>query len=118
MKEGSMESELEPQPQESGSLGPPRRKPPTAVGTMELPPPRPPRGRYPARLLLVRRIALGVLAVVLLTVGGALLWPLGWRAVAGVTLVAVGQYVVRRAIARRERHMPVRAPRHGGESMS
>jgi hypothetical protein len=111
-----MESEFEPQPQESGSLGPPRRKPPTAVGTMELPPPKPPRGRYPEGRSLLRRIALAVLAAVLLGAGLAVLWPLGWRVVAGVALVALGRRVIRRALARSGRHMFVSSPRTRGES--
>lgn len=108
-----MDSEFEPQPQESGAFEPPRRKPPTAVGTMELPPPRPRRGDRFRRLPLLLRIALGVFAALLVTAGGVLLWPLGWRALAGVALVGAGQYVVRRLVARRASSVEMHAPRFG-----
>ena len=52
--------EWTPQPQESGSLGPPRRLPPTAVGIATPPPPRRRDGGHYSRRSRLRRVARAV----------------------------------------------------------
>jgi len=109
--------ELEPQPdrqpetQPAGALEPPRRRPPTAVGTGKLPPRRPPEDDgepYPEGPGGLRRAALRLLAAYALTAAALLLWPLGWRAYAGAGALVLAQAAWRRAAARRQRHAPTR----------
>jgi hypothetical protein len=97
-----MDSAFEPVPQESGALGPPRRVPPTAVGTMELPPRPPRRPAYPSGPSRVRRVALRLLAVLLASTGIAALWPPGWRAALGAAALTLAVHVAHRAGS--ERH--------------
>jgi hypothetical protein len=92
-----MESPFEPQPQESGALGPPRRVPPVAVGTMELPPRRPRRPVYPSGPSHIRTVALRLLALLFASGGIAALWPLGWRAALGAVALALAAHVAHRA---------------------
>ena len=92
-----------PQPQVAGHLAEPPRRPPTAVGTGELPPepplpppapksgaPDPGPGRY--RMPRMRRVALLMLALLLGTAGvGAAALPIdGPTAMAGRAFVSVG----------------------------
>jgi hypothetical protein len=113
--------EWQPEPQPAGALEPPRRRPPTAVGTGKLPPRRPPEepdGRepmpeddgepYPEGPGGLRRAALRLLAAYALTAAALLLWPLGWRAYAGAGALVLAQAAWRRAAARRQRHAPTR----------
>jgi len=85
----------------AGALEPPRRVPPTAVGTMDEPPPRPTRSRYPAGPSLVRRIALRALSVVFLGASLAVLWPLSWQSSVGAGLMSLSVHVAHRSLVPR-----------------
>ena len=65
----------QPEPLEQGRLGPPRRKPPTAVGTATPRGPRHPHrpSRYATGLTRTRRVAIGLLSSLLVASGGAIL---------------------------------------------
>ena len=86
-----------PQPQVAGHLAEPPRRPPTAVGTGELPPPPPPNsgmpesGSGPYRMPRMRRVALLMLAFLLAGAGvGVAGLPVdGAPAVAGRAFVSV-----------------------------
>ena len=91
------------EPLEHGRLDPPRRKPPTAVGTAT---PRGPRRPYrPGRyhnlgLTRTRRVAIGLLSGVLAVSGGvatAVAWP-GPAALWGFGSVAAGMALAYQAI--------------------
>jgi hypothetical protein len=106
-------SELTPQTEPADALEPPRRRPPTAVGTGKLPPRRPPRDEagdgdampeddgtpYPVGPTRLRRIALRLLATYVAAGTLTLLWPLGWRAYAGAVMVLLANTLWRRAAA-------------------
>ena len=91
-----------PEPEPSGQLVPPPRKPPTAIGLRE-----PGRGRSPhdrpipqrvSRITRISRIMLGSM----LLAGGAglaLVSPVGF--VAGVTVIAAGTRVIGKTLLRR-----------------
>ena len=92
-----MAYESSPAPLPAGSLEPPRRFPPTAVGTMA-PPPRHPRpSRYPAGPSLVRRMALRGLAVLLLLGSALALWPFNWQTSVGAGLISLSVHVAHRS---------------------
>jgi hypothetical protein len=93
-----MAYESAPVPLPAGSLEPPRRVPPTAVGTMEHPPRRPRRSRYSAGPSLVRRVALRGLAFLLLLSSAAVLWPLGWQSSVGAGLMSLSVHVAHRSL--------------------
>ena len=127
------ESEFDPlepslQTEPAGALEPPRRRPPTAVGTGKLPPRRPPRGEgageseampeddgtpYPTGPTRLRRIALRLLAAYAAAGALALLWPLGWRAYAGATTLVSAHALWRRAVAERPAATPEAGVRPG-----
>jgi len=88
-------------PLTAGALEPPRRVPPTAVGTMEQPPRRPRRSRYPAGPSLVRRVALRGLAVIFLLGSALALWPLSWQSSVGAGLMSLSVHVAHRSLAPR-----------------
>jgi hypothetical protein len=90
--------EAAPLPMPAGSLEPPRRRPPTAVGTEEQPPRRPRRNRYSTGPSLVRRIALRGLSSLFLLGGAVVLWPLGWQSSLGAGLVGLSVHVAHRSI--------------------
>ena len=96
-----MAYESSPLPLTAGSLEPPRRVPPTAVGTMEQPPRRPRRSRYPAGPSLLRRIALRGLAVIFLIGSAVALWPLSWQSSVGAGLMSLSVHVAHRSLAPR-----------------
>ena len=79
---------FEPVTEARGLLEPPRRRPPTAVGTDTSPPDESPA--YPRRLWGVRRVALGLLAALLWLAAAPLLWPPSEKTVAGTGLAALG----------------------------
>ena len=93
-----MAYESAPSPLPAGALEPPHRLPPTAVGTMEQPPRRPHRSRYPAGPALLRRIALRGLALILLLGSAAVLWPLSWQAGVGAGLMSLSVHVAHRSM--------------------
>ena len=110
--------EPEPEPQPAGGLEPPRRRPPTAVGIGKLPPDRPPQEPADAESVpaddgtpycegptMVRRVALRLLAADALAATALLLWPLGWRAYAGVVVLTIADVSWHRA-KRRESPAP------------
>lgn len=99
-------------PQTDGLLGPPGRKPPTAVATATPRPPRKPGrpGRY-SRLTVMQRVARGMLSALLIGSGTAAIAVAG--SVAGITAglslgglgVAVAYRLVRRS--REGRHLRI-----------
>ena len=93
-----MGHESSPVPMPAGALEPPRRVPPTAIGTMEQPPRPPRRSRYPTGPSLLRRIALRGLAVLLLLGSAAVLWPLGWQSSVGAGLMSLSVHVAHRSL--------------------
>ena len=116
--------EHRPEPLESGALETPRRKPPTAVGTV--PPPREPRppyrrGRYRG-LTHFERITRTGLGALLASSGAALavMGPLGVATVAGVGVLGAGVVAAYRALIAPplralpdEDPAPARESRHG-----
>jgi hypothetical protein len=94
------DDERAPEPLEQGNLEPPRRKPPTAIGTAT---PRGPRRPYrPGRyhrlgMSRTRRIALGLLSGLLTTSGaaiGATAWPsMGMAVTFGVGMLSAGIFI-------------------------
>jgi hypothetical protein len=94
------------EPLEHGRLDPPRRKPPTAVGTATPRGPRRPyrRGRYDnLGLTRTRRIAMGLLSGMLATSGGVatvVAWP-GAGSWWGLGVVAMGVALAYQVIAAR-----------------
>lgn len=96
-----MTYESAPLPMPDGALEPPRRRPPTAVGTMEQPPRHPRHGRYRAGPSLVRRIALRGLSAAFLLGSALVLWPLGWQSSVGAGLVGLSVHVAHRSLAPR-----------------
>ena len=94
--------EWQPDPLPSGSLNPPGRKPPTAVGTAT---PRPPSPEYRptryagglTRLQRIARASFGGLAFVGGAVG-AVVAPIGLATVACVTTCAAGLLIARRSV--------------------
>ena len=96
-----MSYDSSPIPLTAGSLEPPRRVPPTAVGTMQQPPRRPRASRYPAGPSLMRRIALRGLAFIFLVGSAIALWPLGWRSSVGAGLMSLSVHVAHRSLAPR-----------------
>ena len=94
-----MAYESSPVPLTAGALEPPRRIPPTAVGTMEQPPRRPRRSRYPAGPSLLRRIALRGLALIFLLGSALALWPLSWQSSVGAGLMSLSVHVAHRSSA-------------------
>src|SRR5512132_3559760 len=96
-----MAHESSPLPLTAGSLEPPHRVPPTAIGTMEQPPRQPRRSRYPVGPSLLRRIALRGLAVVLLLGSAVPLWPLCWQSSGGAGLMSLSVHVAHRSLAPR-----------------
>jgi hypothetical protein len=93
-----MAYESSPVPLPTGSLEPPRRFPPTAVGTMAQPPRRPRRSHYPAGPSLVRRVALRGLALICLLGSAAVLWPLSWQSSVGAGLMSLSVHVAHRSL--------------------
>jgi hypothetical protein len=93
-----MAYESAPVPLPAGSLEPPRRFPPTAVGTMQPPPRRPRRSRYPTGPWLVRRVALRGLALICLLGSAAVLWPLSWHSSVGAGLMSLSVHVAHRSL--------------------
>src|SRR5215207_5643706 len=87
-----------PVPLPVGSLEPPRRIPPTAVGTMTPPPRRPHRSRYPAGSSLLRRVALRGLAFIFLLSSALVLWPLSWQSSVGASLMSLSVHVAHRSL--------------------
>ena len=96
-----MAYESSPVPLTAGALEPPRRIPPTAVGTMEQPPRRPRRSRYPAGPSLLRRIALRGLALIFLLGSALALWPLSWQSSVGAGLMSLSVHVAHRSLVPR-----------------
>jgi hypothetical protein len=95
------DDESRPATEPFGLLQLPPIQPPTAVGLGMAPrPPRP--GRYPARLTRVRRVALGLLALLLWGGAVALLSPIGLRVVGAIALMFAGTYVALRALSASE----------------
>src|SRR5215207_4253251 len=120
---GPMSYESSPLPLTDGSLEPPRRVPPTAVGTMEQPPRRPRPSRYPAGPSLVRRIALRGLGLILLLGSAIALWPLGWRSSVGAGLMSLSVHVAHRSLMPRAASRvvdisPLRAAKGGPDARS
>ena len=72
-----MSSDFDPLPDERGDLQPPRRRPPTAIGTMTPPPP----GRSPSARHHVHWSRLGI--AVLVFASPLLLGALGWSLIRG-----------------------------------
>lgn len=72
-----MSSDFDPVPEERGDLQPPRRRPPTAVGNMTLPPP----GRLPSPRHPVQWSRLAILLLVFAT--PVLLGVLSWFLIRG-----------------------------------
>ena len=105
-----------PLPLPSDALEPPRRRPPTAVGTAEQPPRRPRRSRYSAGPSLVRRIALRALAVLFLIGSASVLWPLGWRSSVGAGLMSLSVHVAHRSLAPRSAPRLVDRSEDAGDS--
>jgi hypothetical protein len=90
--------EWRPEPQPEGRLGPPGRKPPTAIATATPRPPGKPHRRYrPSRL---QRIARGMLAVLLIGSAPVAVGALGLLAggVAGLGVGAIGALVGLRVV--------------------
>jgi hypothetical protein len=98
----SSDFESQPETQPAGSLEPPRRRPPTAIGAGTLPPRRPPSDPnrdapmpeddgepYPEGLNTLRRVALRLLALCAFIAAAAMLWPLGWRGYGGAAAVVL-----------------------------
>jgi len=96
-----MAYESAPAPLTAGALEPPRRLPPTAIGLMEAPPPRPRKSRYPNGPSLIRRIALRGLAAILLLGSAAVLWPLSWQSSVGAGLMSLSVHVAHRSLVPR-----------------
>ena len=90
-----------PEPEPSGQLVPPPRKPPTAIGLRESGRGPSPRGpRIPQRVSRISRISRIMLGSMLLAggVGLALVSPVGF--VAGVAAIAAGTRLIGKTIAR------------------
>ena len=100
-------------PLPDGALEPPRKQPPTALGTAERPPRNPPPTRYPAGPSLIRRIALRGLALIFLLGSVGVLWPLTWQSSVGVGLMGLSVHVAHRSLVPRPavevRDAPARA---------
>ena len=123
----SFEFEWQPDTEPKGVLGPPRRRPPTAVGVGGSPP-RPPEepddsnggladdGAPYREPSLVRRIGLALLAMQVLVAALVLLEPLGWRAYLGAGVAALSQIVWRQARARTVRELRTLSSSDDGES--
>jgi hypothetical protein len=101
----NQDPDWQPEPLESGLLGPPGRKPPTAVGTATPRPPRRPHrpDRY-SRSTKMLRIARGALGLILLATGVTLIGgapfgiaPLGVALGFGVPSGALGGLLTFRA---------------------
>jgi hypothetical protein len=93
-----MRYDLLPLPLADGALEPPRRNPPTALGTAERPPLDPPPTRYPAGPSLIRRIALRGLALIFLLGSVGVLWPLTWQSSVGLGLMGLSVHVAHRSL--------------------
>ena len=111
-----MAYESSPLPLPAGALEPPRRRPPTAVGTLEQPPRPPRRSRYPAGPSLVRRIALRGLALLSLLGSAAVLWPLGWQSSVGAGLMGLSVHVAHRSLVPRPATRVLDRSEEAGES--
>ena len=98
--------DLTPLTQPAGALDPPRRRPPTAVGTVA-PEPQPSHESSPEFLMprayatscqgapIVRRVARQVLALLLATAALGCAWPLGWRGRLAFALLALAAQLFR-----------------------
>jgi len=88
------QSQSQPEPLEQGRLGPPRRKPPAAVGTATPRGPRRPhqRSRYATGPTRTRRVAVGLLSSLLVAAGGMIIieTSAGTGMVWGLGAVGVG----------------------------
>lgn len=105
------EFEAEPDTQTKGNLGPPRRRPPTAIGVGGTPP-RPPDepndfdgaldddGSPYREPSLLRRIGLSLLALQVFLAAAVLLRPLGWQAYLGTGVAGLAQLLWHQARAR------------------
>src|SRR5712692_1724215 len=90
-----------PEPEPSGQLAPPPRKPPTAIGLREPGRGRSPQGQpIPQRVSRIRRISRIMLGSMLLAGGAglALVSPVGF--VAGVAAIAAGTRLIGKISAR------------------
>lgn len=94
-----MDDEFRPEPEERGQFGPPRRRPPTAVGVATPPPPRPPQpARYASFPSTLRRLSLALLGATLCTGGVGLVLAGSLAPLAlGVGLEGAGLWTLYRA---------------------
>ena len=94
-----MQDSWTPEPEPSGSLDPPRRRPPTAVGVATPPPPRPRQPSYVDRRMTRRKRLASAFVGSLMTASAASLATVGslWPAVLSTGLGAVGGVLLYRA---------------------
>ena len=94
----------QPEPLPDGRLGPPRRKPPTALGTATPDPPSPAyrRTRYRTGLTRRQRIARAALGTTLCSAGGiaAFLAPIGLGTIVSAFGVGLGILIAHRALTK------------------
>jgi hypothetical protein len=98
----------QPEPLPDGRLGPPRRRPPTAIGTAtpDLPSPAYRRARHrfgPTRLQRIARTALGT---TLCSAGGVtgFLAPIGLGTIVSAFSIAAGIFIAHRALTTPSSH--------------